>query len=206
MNEELITELKDKYSSIYSVRIGKKEYVFRPLTFTEYGRLLRHDEWNQLEFEDALVEMVLLYPAVNSVEYNTMPAGVPTELAEEVLRISGITSPKFAIQVLNEKRSNADSVMSSIKAFIIAAMPAYKDDDLNEFTFEELIEKVVLSEKILNIKMRTMVHGEQVELQISDPEEEAKKSKGLDPNAADAVIRAKLQQSMMQQGLAEGQE
>jgi hypothetical protein len=65
-----------------------------------------------------------------------------------------------------------------MKAFVLAAIPTYKPDDLDEMTFSQLSEKVALSEKIIEIK-QTMngIEPTNMSLELIDPEEEEIKAK-----------------------------
>jgi hypothetical protein len=105
-----------------------------------------------------------------------MPAGIVSSLSEKIVDFSGFATAKTAKKILEEKRSKAGQVRSLMKAFILATITAYAPEDLDEFTYSQLAERVALSEKIIEIKQA--INGMQstnVSLSLIDPEEEEEK-------------------------------
>jgi hypothetical protein len=102
-----------------------------------------------------------------------MPAGIVSSLSEKIVDFSGFATAKTAKRILEEKRSKAGQVRSLMKAFILATITAYSPEDLDEFTYSQLAERVALAEKIIEIKQA--INGMQstnVSLSLIDPEEE----------------------------------
>jgi hypothetical protein len=99
-------------------------------------------------------------------------------LAQKIIDVSGFYSARLAKNTLNEKREKSGEVRNLMKAFVLAAIPTYRPDDLDEMTFSQLSEKVALSEKIIEIK-QTMngIEPTNMSLELIDPEEEEIKAK-----------------------------
>lgn len=65
-----------------------------------------------------------------------------------------------------------------MKAFVLAAMPVYRSEDLDDLTFSQLSEKVALAEKIIEIKQSMNgVEPTNMSLELIDPEEEEMKAR-----------------------------
>lgn len=162
---KLLPKWKAEYGDIFDVG----GYIFRPMQIGEHLELELHKEWTAAECEDYIVKTTLLQPQFEDLE---VKAGLISMLAEDVLNISGYGSDaKLAKKVLDDAREWAESITNIMKIFIIAAIPAYTDEDLDKYTFAQLAKKVALSEKIIEVRK-----GGQV-LELIDPVEEAAKEK-----------------------------
>ena len=159
-----IAEWKSKYGEIFAI----DDCIFRSLTINEHKALTIHREWDIAEAEDYIVKTTLLYPEFSFLETK---AGFITTLAEEILNLSGYGEVQFAKEKMTEARERCNEVINLMKIFIIAAIPAYNDEDLDRFTFAQLSFKVALAEQIITVRQGGST------LELIDPEEEAIKQK-----------------------------
>jgi hypothetical protein len=179
LDSQLIFELKNKYGNIYSVKIKDIILIFRELTFKEHSKILSYRDLNDFSSAD-LEDIILEYTIVFPENYDTLkiPPGNVTSLANEILDISGFSSAKIAKQTLDNKRFNANEVKNLMKAFVLATINTYSPEQLDEFTFSQLAEKVALAEKIIEIKQGINgIEPTNLRLQLIDPEEEEEKEK-----------------------------
>lgn len=170
-NQEQINLWKREYGRIFSISVRGVDYVFRAITFAEYDEAAAVED--TVDAEDFLVSIALLSPPADSVEFNRIPAGVITTIAEEVLEVSGFGAPRIAVDILEQHREQVLEVRGLMKAFIIAMMPAYRDDELDNFTFDQLAAKVALAEQIMKVHQASVGVDHEVKLDLIDPEEEA---------------------------------
>lgn len=179
IDSDIVFKLKEKYGNIYSVNIKGVEVVFRELTFQEYKKILYLRELNDFssaDIEDVIISYSIVYP--EDFDWNKIPAGNVSALAEDVLDISGITSAKLAKSILEQKRIEANEVKNLMKAFVLATITSYTPEQLEAMTFSELAEKVALSEKIIEIQQAmNNIPANNMTLQLIDPEEELEKEK-----------------------------
>lgn len=160
MEEDILVALKRTYKDVYSVVAGKnrQEYIFRALTFQEFDEISHafNSEWDSAEAEEAIIALGLLYP--EDVDLDRMPAGIVTSLASEILTVSGfLPGDEYTKNVVEECRAQTTEFRNMMYAVIIMAMPAYKTEDLDNFTFAELAKKLALSENI--IQMQRQLNG-----------------------------------------------
>lgn len=166
---------KNTYGRIYSIDFLGEQYIFRAITYREYLDIETCKEtagFSTVDVEELIIKSTLLFPG--GLDFDGKPAGFISSLANEIFSNSGYGSPKLAISLLAEKRNR--TLLTDMKAIIIAAMPSYKPEDLDHLNFEHLCEKVALAEDILKLKnLVALEPGVDISVDISDPEEEAKK-------------------------------
>lgn len=174
--DEQFVEWREKYGSYYLASFKQGDYFFRALTIGEHARILADKNLSTAELEDVFVSTALLHPGVA----DNLPAGIYTSLADQILNVSGFGDAKRARWVLDQQREIYSGVVGLMKAFIIATQPAYKEEELDEFTFAQLAAKVALAERIIDVQQAVFPltsGGEenQVRLNLIDPDEEAER-------------------------------
>ncbi|HJS83587.1 MAG TPA: hypothetical protein VJ742_12210 [Nitrososphaera sp.] len=170
-SEELIAHWKKEYGSIYSAPGGKQNYIFRALTIGEHSDILRTYQ-SVVDIEENIVRCALLEPRDLTAK---TPAGVVSTLAEEIMEVSGFGSYDHAKSLLESKRAASNSVPVLMKAFILATMPAYTEEELNNLSFEQMAAKVALAEQIIKVQQAVVGIEGEVILQLLDVQEEARK-------------------------------
>jgi len=79
--------------------------------------------------------------------------------------------------ILEDEREKALEMRTQMKAFILATMPAYKEEDLDLLTFRKLCAKLALAEAIVSINQVAFGNGATgLTFDIKDPEEEYAKA------------------------------
>lgn len=175
IDDALIESLKEQYGDIFSFEHPKYGvFIFRRAKLGEFSAIQKMS-LSSAEVEEKFIDVCLLYKEEN-VDIDRLPAGIVSNLAQEILGVSGFTDPKYAKQFITDTRSTLSSnVFVLMKAMIITAMPSYKTEDLDGCTFSELVEKLIISEKIFETQQSIMT-GNMVTLDLIDPEEEAAKA------------------------------
>ena len=122
------------------------------------------------EEEEMALDLCILHPHLESVD--NLPAGVISGLAEQIYKVSGVAEPHWAKNVMDTKRQEADRVEVLMQAFILAAIPTYTPEQLENMTFTQLAERVALAEQVLKVQQAAITSTD-VKLDLVDPEEEA---------------------------------
>lgn len=164
-----IEEWKRQFGRIYQI----DKYIFRGITINEW-KFIHSLGLSSAEVEERIVAVVVLHPL--DIDLDSMPAGVVSEIAERVSDLSGWGDPKAARVFLEQKRDESQHVVTLMKAMVLAAMPVYTEEELDDLVIPRLMEKVVLAEEIL--KIQKTIYDPQVsppQLELIDPEEEAAK-------------------------------
>lgn len=201
-SDEVIREWKDEYGNVYSSSIRGVDYIFRLLTYHEYDSSQKMD--SEAEAEEYIAKCVLLHP--QDIDFDNEPAGVFSSLAVEVLTLSGFARAAQAQEFLDEGRERVAEVWGVMKSFVLATMPAYKEEELDHLTFKDMAYKVALSEKIIGVNQSAFGVENEISMTITDPEAEAEEEKrqaqkhavSRKPGQAsyDDPIAQKLQESM----------
>lgn len=169
INQSTITELKKQYGEeIYSVHIGKQDYVFRTLTFGEYKNFT-HLNLTSAELEEVIVNIAVVYP--EGIDLDKLLPGSVSALADEILEYSSFDSIEKTENKLNEARQSAMHGVEMMKAFILAAMPSYKYEELDNKTIQGLATLLAISELILDIQLG-IANGNRMILELVDPTEQ----------------------------------
>lgn len=170
-----IEEWKDAHGSIFSVGVGREEYIFRALTIREHEKVTKLANKSMSTAEELVISSALLYPKLDEEGIGNLQAGTVSALAEEILDYSGWTNPKYAKGILEQERSRMDELQFLVKAFILSALPSYTEEDLDQLTFHQIFHKVALAEKTISIQQETMGIEGSIKIDLIDPEEEAQK-------------------------------
>lgn len=147
----LLNYFKDLYSGhkIIYVRFSDMDFVFRTLTRKEYKYIIA-SYGNKFDIEDAICNTTCIFPE----EYDFKEcgfAGINSFIAPIIEEQSGITNIQV---VLNEYRQIKDfntleiQCMDLIKAFI----PEYTYEEMEEWTWQKLMQMTVRAEKVANLK------------------------------------------------------
>ena len=171
----LIVELKKEHSHIYSVSDSNgTEYLFRALTLSEVGSVeefIQKRLKSSIEIEDYCLNKCLLSP--EDIDLDDISPGAAKQIAEEILTVSGITDAEFILEAMHFTRGNlSGDIVLSIKAYIISAIPAYTDSDLDKYTLLELIEKLILAETILTLQAQMAGMDSNIQLNFEQADEE----------------------------------
>lgn len=169
-----IDEWKAKYRNVYLVEFQDEDFVFRSLTLGEFSAVQDVAQESNVDAEECIVRAALLHPDLG----DTVPAGLWSSLASEILDISYFNAPGLMKRVVITKREQSNNLPTQIKAFIIAAIPTYNDYDLDNMTFDQLADRVILAEQIIKVQQASAgIEDSDLKLEIIDPAEEAAKAK-----------------------------
>lgn len=171
---EQIDHWKQQYGKIFAVSVQNTEYIFRQLTFREFDAVYaKKSGADTAAAEELVFATAVIYP--EQIDYDKIPAGVITSICDEILDNSGMGSQRRAREILSAHREKASEVRVLMKAFVLATMGSYKEEELDDLTFDELAKKVVLAEQIIRVNQSAFGIENEVTLDLIDPEEEQRK-------------------------------
>lgn len=185
LTEERIAELKAQYGPIFRTVIDGLEYCFRTLTRTEAVSIGLVDGEIGPDLEEEVFVAAMVYPTM--VDFNDIPAGAPTKVAQEILERSGLAGSKWINEYLNRARSR-QTAYHTIAATVCAAFPSIMPAQLDDLSIEALMDLVVQAEEILVIKARVN-SGQYAELSFEDGSGSKEQMSDRD---RDALVRAML--------------
>lgn len=147
----LLAHYKDLYSGhkILYVRFLDNDFIFRSLTRKEYKYLLQSG-LSQMDMEDSICNTACLYP--EDYDFTTCGfAGLNEYVANIIKDISDFSDIR---SILNEyhKYKEMDNLETQCMDLIKAFIPEYTYEEMEEWTWEKLMQITVRAEKVAALR------------------------------------------------------
>lgn len=155
--------LKEKYPDhrlIYMNLYGN-EFVFRTLTRKEYQTLLRV-ALEEDEFQDHVCQTALIYP--EDFEFEVSPfAGLAPEASFHIVQLSGFTNMDQIFDFYDQAKLKNQGFEMECMNVIKSAMDEYTYEEMEDWTWQRLMDFVSRAERILELRGITPVRLERDE-------------------------------------------
>lgn len=191
LTPEVISDLKATYGPLFKTDIEGTAYVFRTLTRADAVSLGLVDGEMTPEMEEEVFVATKVWPK-GEVDFDTMRAGTPTAIVEEIMKRSGIYGHEWLNTYLQRSRNN-QTAYHTIAATICSALPILPGE-LDTLNIQQLTDLLVQAEEILAIKAHVN-RGSYVPLYFESQEEDRPATE-LSDEEKDAMVRAMLEGSM----------
>lgn len=197
---QIIADAKRKYGKVFAIEDRGTTFYFRPMSNADIKHLQSLSKTGSaLDLEERLIEICVIYPIEH--DYDKHSAGFVTSLCEEIRESSGWDDQDNFLVLIEEARNTASKVTSLIKAMILAAIPTYKPEDIDNMSMFKLTETLALAERILEIQRveeppKLTLQGEATSpagANVPRPQQ------GMDPIAA--KLQAGMAQAMAEAGV-----
>ena len=147
----LLAHYKDLYSGhkILYVRFLDNDFIFRSLTRKEYKYLLQSG-LSQMDMEDSICNTACLYP--EDYDFTVCGfAGLNEYVANIIKDISDFSDIR---SIINEyhKYKEMDNLETQCMDLIKAFIPEYTYEEMEEWTWEKLMQITVRAEKVAALK------------------------------------------------------
>lgn len=147
----LLAHYKDLYSGhkILYVRFLDNDFIFRSLTRKEYKYLLQSG-LSQMDMEDSICNTACLYP--ENYDFTVCGfAGLNEYVANIIKDISDFSDIR---SILNEyhKYKEMDNLETQCMDLIKAFIPEYTYEEMEEWTWEKLMQITVRAEKVAALR------------------------------------------------------
>ena len=147
----LLAHYKDLYSGhkILYVRFLDNDFIFRSLTRKEYKYLLQSG-LSQMDMEDSICNTACLYP--EDYDFTVCGfAGLNEYVANIIKDISDFSDIR---SILNEyhKHKEMDNLETQCMDLIKAFIPEYTYEEMEEWTWEKLMQITVRAEKVAALR------------------------------------------------------
>jgi len=144
---------KTKHGPIFYIKLNKSEYVFKILTKGEYETILGLQEHLKIDTGEIILKECLLYPKYNKRTFDKKLAGEVESLLECIGRTSGFSETEKVLSDLETFRESIGSLENQIIILICKAFPHLTLQDINNFTYEEIMRYIAISEVVLDVKL-----------------------------------------------------
>jgi hypothetical protein len=158
-----------KGHKIIYVLFNNKEYVFKSLGRKEYQHIIDLTS-NEYELEDAICQTALVYPEEYDFAYSPH-AGISNNIAPLIVEISGFSKLDSVLDMYQQSKIKVERFDEQCIALVKAAFPEYRHDEMEEWTWEQLMDYSARAEVI----MRLLGHDVSLVNKKDEVEEEVKK-------------------------------
>lgn len=173
-------EVLRKNRRIFQVWVGDDTFWVRPLKRDEYSMIMR--EAQDLEDRDRLVvEAALLHP--KGFVWDSAPAGLLSQVAEQILILSGFLDPQVPINILQRSRASLENFEVLAETVIRAAFPNISFEEMRSWDVYDLMDHLARAEWVLR-----NIYGVDPGVEIGEPTPSSEedlvreiREKGLDP-------------------------
>jgi hypothetical protein len=149
-----ILEWKKKHGTIYYLKAGSGTYVFRILSRAEYSSLLSVGALANSDLSDFLLKTCLLYPSFNKRTFDKKIAGEVESVIQAIGKCSGFSETDRVLSDIESARESMGTLENQIAILICKAFPHLLLEDIDKFTYEDLVRYIAISEAILDVKLK----------------------------------------------------
>lgn len=159
--------------AIYHVELEGLDFLFRPLSFSEYQLVL--DLEKRLTgpvINDTIVRIAVLHCELGSLEewLDKCQPSSPDQLAQVIVNESGFQDKERFLQVLARERKAANEFQSVIQMYISMAF-SMKPSEIDDLNMEEQMRLFAMAEQMLGqpVDVNNLFQRPQEEMPTAEP-------------------------------------
>ena len=150
---ELIMEFKKTYRNVFVYQVDEQVFIYRTLSRKEYKDILNDQRFNDFEKEEIICDTCLLYPNPDNIDWDTVDAGVPTELMKQIRKNSYLDGKKSRQNILNYYRSEMYDLDNQIVCIINEAFPQFDIEEIEDWDVDKMMKYLTRAEwKLVNLR------------------------------------------------------
>lgn len=170
--DKKIFELKQKHKDIFHIDIDGENFIFRPLTKSEYDDFVLNPNLFEDYKAEKVCEICVLHPEDYDF-YDPRYAGIPETLSDKIIERSGFSDSKFVERLLKEYRNaNENDKHRQIENTIIGVFPEISLGDLDHMNVYETLDLYSRAEWIINNLDQSLIHPEVVKMRREEQQEQ----------------------------------
>lgn len=133
----LYIDFCQKYRNVYIVELDGQNYIYRALGRGEYREILADNRFNDYQKEEIICSQCLLYPDPETIVWDDLPAGIPTELQKIILRESFLDSTERRRKLHDYYRAEMYDIDNQITCIISEAFPNLDIEEIEKWDVEK---------------------------------------------------------------------
>ena len=134
---QLYIEFSQKYRNVFITQLDGECYIYRALGRSEYKEILNDPRFNDFQKEELICSQCLLYPEPESIVWDEMPAGIPTELEKIILKRSYLDKLEHRSRLHDYYRSEMYDIDNQITCVINEAFPNIDIEEIEQWDIEK---------------------------------------------------------------------
>lgn len=134
---KLYIDFCQQYRNVFIIQLDGQCYIYRALGRSEYKEILADGRFNDFQKEELICSQCLLYPDPDTVVWDDMPAGIPTELEKAILKESFLDDVGRRRSLHDYYRAEMYDIDNQISCIISEAFPNLDIEEIEQWDVEK---------------------------------------------------------------------
>jgi hypothetical protein len=147
---QLYLDFCNRYRNVFIVQIMDETYIYRAIGRAEYRDILDDPQFSSLQKEEMICSQCLLYPDPENYSWDDLPAGIPSELAKEIIKQSFLDSIERRRNLTEFYRAEMLDLDNQITCIISEAFPGLDIEDIERWDVEKTTKYLSRAEWVLH--------------------------------------------------------
>jgi len=143
---EILTDLQERYRNVFVFQTEDMTFIYRALGRKEYKDILQDSRFNDFDKEEIICDTCLLYPDPETIDWDNMNAGIPTELMKEIRKNSYLDGLGSRKDLLDFYRAEMYDLDNQITCIINEAFPNYDIEEIEAWDVEKTMKYLTRAE------------------------------------------------------------
>ncbi len=150
---KLYIDFSNKYRNVFIVQIQGETYIYRALGRGEYKEIMQDKRFDDLAKEEIVCDQCLLYPDPDTIDWDKIEAGVPTELYKAILTDSYLDDIVRRRSLHDYYRSEMYDLDNQITCIIQEAFPNLELEEIESWDVDKTTKYLSRAEwKLHNLR------------------------------------------------------
>lgn len=150
---DLLLDFQKQYRNVFITKLGEEVFIYRALGRKEYKDILTDQRFNDFQKEELICNTCLLYPDPDSIDWDNVDAGLPTELMAEIRKNSYLDNMAARRNALDFYRNEMFDLDNQITCIINEAFPNFDIEEIEEWDIEKTMKYLTRAEwKLTNLR------------------------------------------------------
>lgn len=148
---EIFFQLKEQYRNVFMQQFGANVFFYRSIGRKEYRTIIDDNVLNDFQKENVICELCTLYP--RGIDFNNVDAGIPSKLAELIVKNSFLDTIESRQNLLGYYRAEMYDLDNQISCLINEAFPQFDLEDIEEWDVDKTTKYLSRAEwKLHNLR------------------------------------------------------
>lgn len=153
----IYAELKQQYNEVYLFQAEGEMFLYKPLGRKAYKDIIESDQVNDLEKEEIICAECVLWP--ENYDFENCDAGIPTQLAQAILKNSFLTSLEDRQLLIDICRQEMYELDNQVTCIINEAFPNYDIEEIETWDLQKTAKYLSRAEwKLANLRGAQFSH------------------------------------------------
>lgn len=160
---------KEKYNSIYYIKIKENEYIYRTMSKGEFVSILSLKSNFNIDEDEIILNLCLLYPSPIETNLDYRLAGEVRYVIECINKSSGFSNIDSIEIDIAKTREDIDTVDNQIIVWICKAFPGLTINEINKLDYHTILHYLALSESMLGVQLKIEKPNSNIDFNNQNP-------------------------------------